>query len=132
MGLAALVISIGLAFKPRTEMTSACAHNPASHLRLRPDRDVLPTNVVPMSKLNIASFLCLYLSIVFSQVSAVKSYEFHQKEEVLDVKLEKELPAGSKATLVIDFIGFINDKMAGFYRSSYADSATGAKRYISI
>ena len=48
LGLAALVISIGLAFKPRTEMTSACAHNPASHLRLRPDRDVLPTNVVPM------------------------------------------------------------------------------------
>lgn len=47
--LAALVISIGLAFQRRTtEMTSACAHNPASHLRLRPDRDVLPTNVVPV------------------------------------------------------------------------------------
>lgn len=48
----ALVISIGLAFVPnflnKTKMTSACAHNPASHLRLRPDRDVLPTNVVPM------------------------------------------------------------------------------------
>lgn len=65
---------------------------------------------------------------VFSQVHPVKSYEFHQKEEVLDVKLEKEIPAGSKATLIIDFIGFINDKMAGFYRSSYVDAATGAKR----
>ena len=60
--------------------------------------------------------------------SSVKSYEFHQKEEVLDVKLEKELPAGSQATLVIDFIGFINDKMAGFYRSSYVDSASGTKK----
>lgn len=30
------------------KMTSACAHNPASHLRTRPDRDVLPTNVHPM------------------------------------------------------------------------------------
>lgn len=69
------------------------------------------------------SFNCCY-----RQVSSVKSYEFHQKEEVLDVKLEKELPAGSKAILVIEFIGFINDKMAGFYRSSYVDSATGAKR----
>ena len=47
----------------------------------------------------------------------------------MDIKLEKELSAGSKVTLIIDFIGFINDKMAGFYRSSYVDSATGAKRY---
>lgn len=29
-------------------MTSACAHNPASHLRLCPDRDILPKNVVPI------------------------------------------------------------------------------------
>jgi len=50
----------------------------------------------------------------------------------LDVKLEKELPAGSKATLIIEFIGFINDKMAGFYRSSYVDSATGSKRYAGV
>lgn len=67
--------------------------------------------------------------VCFSEISYVQSYEFHQKEEVLDVKLEKELPAGSKATLIIEFIGFINDKMAGFYRSSYVDSATGSKRY---
>lgn len=47
--VAALVISFRLAFQRRsTEMTSACAHNPASHLRSRPDRDVLPTNVVPV------------------------------------------------------------------------------------
>lgn len=55
---AALVVSIGLTLitsrRPfnsrcsKVKMTSACAHNPASHLRLRPDRDVLPTNVVPM------------------------------------------------------------------------------------
>ena len=58
----------------------------------------------------------------------MNSYEFHQKEEVLDIKLENELPSGSQATLVIEFIGFINDKMAGFYRSSYVDSATGSKK----
>lgn len=50
----------------------------------------------------------------------------------MDVKLEKELAAGSKATLIIEFIGFINDKMAGFYRSSYTDSATGSKKYNQI
>lgn len=53
--LTALVISIGLTFvtlstpKQKNEMTSACAHNPASHLRTRIDRDVLPTNVVPVN-----------------------------------------------------------------------------------
>lgn len=31
-----------------SEMTIACAHNPASHLHSRPDRDVLPTNVAPI------------------------------------------------------------------------------------
>ena len=53
--LLALVISIGLTFvtlstpKLKNQMTSACAHNPASHLRTRIDRDVLPTNVVPVN-----------------------------------------------------------------------------------
>ncbi len=31
-----------------SEMTIACAHNPASHLHSRPDRDVLPINVKPI------------------------------------------------------------------------------------
>lgn len=52
LALLALVISIGLTFvtlSTNNEMTSACAHNPASHLRTRIDRDVLPTNVVPIN-----------------------------------------------------------------------------------
>ena len=58
-GLLALVLSSGLTFvtlssstsEPKNEkMTSACAHNhPASHLRTRMDRDVLPTNVRPVN-----------------------------------------------------------------------------------
>lgn len=78
------------------------------------------------SKAQLCTFIYIYM--LFSQVMSAKSYEFHQKEEVLEVKLEKELPAGSQAQLVIEFIGFINDKMAGFYRSSYVDSATGSKK----
>lgn len=54
--LLALVLSIATALHflssksnfDSKKMTSACAHNPASHLRTRPDRDVLPTNVQPM------------------------------------------------------------------------------------
>ncbi len=63
-----------------------------------------------------------------SEVKPIKSYEFHREDEVLNVKLGQELPSGAQVTLIIDFIGFINDKMAGFYRSSYIDSATGSKK----
>ena len=61
---------------------------------------------------------------------AVESFEMHHKEEVLDIKLGKKLEANSRATLTIKYIGFINDKMAGFYRSSYVDEASGEKRYM--
>ena len=70
----------------------------------------------------------LSLFHLYSEVKPIKSYEFHREDEVLNIKLGQELAAGSQATLIIDFIGFINDKMAGFYRSSYVDSATGSKK----
>lgn len=44
--LVALVIAIATTIA--INMTIACAHNPISHLRTRPDRDVLPSNVVPI------------------------------------------------------------------------------------
>lgn len=55
-----------------------------------------------------------------SQVE-VSSYVIHNSEEILQIKLEKPLIPGSdyETTLNIDFIGSINEKMAGFYRSSY-------------
>lgn len=54
--------------------------------------------------------------------------KLNEKTHVLEVSLEEELEAGSKAELVIDFVGEINDKMAGFYRSSYKDKETGEKK----
>ena len=53
----------------------------------------------------------------------------NEKTHVLDVSFEEEIEAGSKAELVIDFVGEINDKMAGFYRSSDKDKETGEKKY---
>lgn len=49
----------------------------------------------------------------------------HRSEEVLQIKVDKSLVPGSEIVLKIDYIGFINDKMAGFYRSSYEDSKSG-------
>lgn len=55
--------------------------------------------------------------------------DFDCVREVLTLTLEKPLKAGTHATLTIQYSGIINDKMAGFYRSSYTDKATGAKTY---
>jgi len=48
--------------------------------------------------------------------------------ERLFIHLKDELPAGS-STVVIDFSGILNDKLRGFYRSTYTD-AEGAEQVI--
>ncbi len=45
------------------------------------------------------------------------------------ISFDKKIPAGSKAQLTHTFTGTLNDKMAGFYRSSYKDK-NGNKKYI--
>ena len=42
------------------------------------------------------------------------------------------LKAGSKVSLAIEYTGDINDKLAGFYRSTYEDKASGEKRVIGV
>jgi len=42
---------------------------------------------------------------------------------------DETLPEGATATLTIKFVGILNDKMAGFYRSSYKDS-NGETKYM--
>ncbi len=45
------------------------------------------------------------------------------------ISFDKSIPAGSKAHLTHKFSGTLNDKMAGFYRSSYKDKE-GKTKYI--
>lgn len=47
----------------------------------------------------------------------------------MTISFEKSIPAGSKAQLTHYFTGSLNDKMAGFYRSSYKDK-DGKTKYI--
>ena len=42
------------------------------------------------------------------------------------------LEVGSKISLAIEYSGDINDKLAGFYRSTYEDKASGEKRVIGV
>jgi len=56
------------------------------------------------------------------------SFSFDETEERLIIDLEEVIPAG-RWDLEIDFSGTINDKLRGFYRSTFKD-ADGAERVI--
>jgi len=86
------------------------------------------TNVIALNS-NELAIVDVSVSMNNEQV-AVESFEVHHKEEVLDIKLGKKLEANCKAVLTINYIGFINDKMAGFYRSSYTDEVSGERRFM--
>ncbi|KAH6930394.1 hypothetical protein HPB50_013179 [Hyalomma asiaticum] len=49
--------------------------------------------------------------------------------QFLVIKLKRPLTAGSNYTVRMNFIGLLNDDLAGFYRSSYVD-ASGHKRFV--
>jgi len=56
------------------------------------------------------------------------THELDTAKEVLTLKPTKPLSAGTEPILNIKYTGIINDKMAGFYRSSYKDKETGAPK----
>lgn len=51
--------------------------------------------------------------------------------EVVNLLFKSPLPISSKATLELEFIGELNDKMKGFYRSKYFTS-TGEERFAGV
>jgi aminopeptidase 2 len=58
-------------------------------------------------------------------------HSFDTVKEVLTLSLPKTLKSGSNVVLDIEYSGIINDKMAGYYRSSYVDKKSGATTYMS-
>ncbi|KAF8533917.1 peptidase family M1-domain-containing protein [Trichophaea hybrida] len=56
------------------------------------------------------------------------SHNYNEDTQTDKFAFGEELPAGSKATLTIKYVGQLNDKMAGFYRSSYVEN--GVTKYM--
>ncbi|KAH8176420.1 peptidase family m1 domain-containing protein [Sarocladium implicatum] len=54
-----------------------------------------------------------------ADISVNSDISYDEKEQVSTISLGDKLPKGSKAKLEISFTGQLNDKMAGFYRSTY-------------
>lgn len=121
-----------------------------------PSREVLPTNVKPLKysltfEPNFTDFtfkgeesIKLAVNQLSSSITlnsteitihdanvndvAVKSIEYDEKEQTATFQLTDTITEGSTVHLNINFTGILNDKMAGFYRSSYNDN--GTTRYL--
>lgn len=122
-----------------------------------PQREVLPTNVKPLrydltleplfdsftfngeltidlevrDKSDTVTVNLLEIEVQHADVDGekVKDVTFDEDKQTVTFALAKSLEAGSTAALNIKFTGILNDKMAGFYRSSYTD-ADGKTRYL--
>ncbi|KAK6399329.1 Aminopeptidase 2 mitochondrial, partial [Oleoguttula sp. CCFEE 5521] len=62
-------------------------------------------------------------------VSSSPTLSFDEDSQTTKIDFNDTIPAGRKATLTQKFTGTLNDKMAGFYRSSYK-GADGKDAYI--
>lgn len=60
-------------------------------------------------------------------ISSSPDVSYNESTQTTTVKFEKVIPRGTKAQLIQRFTGQLNDKMAGFYRSTYknADGSEG-------
>ncbi|KAK9354746.1 peptidase family M1-domain-containing protein [Lipomyces doorenjongii] len=57
------------------------------------------------------------------------STEFNEAVQTVKFTFDKEFVAGTQVVLTVTFTGLLNDKMAGFYRSSYT-AADGSTKYL--
>ena len=64
-----------------------------------------------------------------SEVTSSPKLAYNEDSQTTTISFDTSIPAGSKAQLTHTFAGTLNDKMAGFYRSSYKDQ-DGKTQYI--
>lgn len=120
------------------------------------DREVLPTNVKPLhydltlepnfetfkfdgqviidlhvnEKTDYVTLNCLEIDIHEAKINDVetKKIEINEDQQSVTFKFADHLVSGADARLSIKFTGELNDKMAGFYRSSYQED--GKTKYL--
>ncbi|KAG2732353.1 hypothetical protein G9P44_004770 [Scheffersomyces stipitis] len=134
-----------------------CRHSSSDSSSVVPaDREVLPTNVKPLHydltlepifstfKFNGQETIDFHvnedtdyitlnsLEIEIQEAiingSAVSDISFNVDKQTVTFKLPQPLAQGSNAKLALKFTGDLNNKMAGFYRSSYQEN--GETKYL--
>ena len=64
-----------------------------------------------------------------SEITSSPKLAYNEDSQMTTISFDKTIPASSRAQLTLTFKGMLNDKMAGFYRSSYKDK-DGNTKYI--
>jgi aminopeptidase 2 len=66
-----------------------------------------------------------------SKSIAARKVSVDDETQIATLRFDEELKVAKDSTILnIDFTGILNDKMAGFYRSSYIDAKTGEKKWL--
>lgn len=66
-------------------------------------------------------------------VQSFSKVSYDQEREQITLTFPQEIPASSGVVLTIEFTGEINDKLVGFYRSSFDDpTRSNEKRYLAV
>ncbi|XP_037798554.1 aminopeptidase 2-like [Penaeus monodon] len=66
---------------------------------------------------------------VTGQSIGIKRQEYDYRRHFYMAHLEEELQKGKKYVLAMEFLGYLNDQLRGFYRSTYKN-ADGKTRYL--
>ncbi|KAL8690648.1 MAG: hypothetical protein Q9224_004361, partial [Gallowayella concinna] len=64
------------------------------------------------------------ISVGGNEISSSPNLTYNEDAQTTTITFDKSISAGSKAQLTQTFTGQLNDKMAGFYRSSYKHNGT--------
>ncbi|OAD78274.1 hypothetical protein PHYBLDRAFT_154347 [Phycomyces blakesleeanus NRRL 1555(-)] len=86
--------------------------------------DASKTIVVNVQEIDISSAV---LSVVSGETQTSTKITYDEDLQIATLYFANEVKAGSKAVLDISFKGILNDKMNGFYRSTYKDSEGNTK-----
>ncbi|GJD12448.1 Puromycin-sensitive aminopeptidase [Galdieria sulphuraria] len=76
------------------------------------------TNLITLHSkdLELTKVYCIFNS---SETVPVSDISYDKEQQTVSLEFPKPFEASSEVTLYIDFIGFLNDKMVGFYRAKY-------------
>lgn len=88
-----------------------------------------PTSSIVLNALDLE----LHSATVYAGGKTIpsKKISVDQEKQIAILDFEDELKVAKDSTLLnIDFTGTLNDKMAGFYRSSYLDKVTNKKKWL--
>jgi aminopeptidase 2 len=88
-----------------------------------------PTSKIVLNALDLELHLAEVTTKAGTQKATDISVDVEKQEATLEFEDELKVGKGA-AQLRIEFTGVLNDKMAGFYRSSYIDGKTGEKKWL--